>query len=137
MVTAIAIPLLFLYFYYITRKERKRMYHQWLQAGNIAAESVVKGTIVAIQETTERYYGHFLLAVIDLQLEHGTEKTIARMQLPLMESLQKPTFSIGDTIVCYGQWRNQLFLFTAYQTVSTASKNLAYNTKKTPLRQDE
>jgi len=137
VVTAIAIPLLFLYFYHVTRKERKRMYHQWLQAGNIHAESVVKGTIVAIQEKTERYYGHYLLAIIDLQLEHDKEKIIARMQFPLTESLQKPTFSLGDTIVCYGQWCNQVFLFATYQTVATASKNLAYNITKTPLLQDE
>ncbi|ANB61652.1 hypothetical protein GFC30_1392 [Anoxybacillus amylolyticus] len=137
MVTAIAIPLLFVYFYYVTRKEQKRMYHQWLQVGNVPAESVVKGTIIAIQEKTERYYGHYLLAIIDLQLEHGKEKIMARMQFPLTESLQKPTFSIGDTMVCYGRWGNQVFLFTTYQTVATASKNLAYNIEKQHLPQDE
>ncbi|MCL6586903.1 MAG: hypothetical protein K6T72_10400 [Anoxybacillus sp.] len=137
MVTAIAIPLLFLYFYYVTRTERKRMYRQWLQVGNVPAESVIKGTIVAIQEKTERYYGDYLLAIIDLQLEHDEEKIIARMQFPLTQSLQKPAFSVGDSIVCYGQWRDRVFLFATYQATPTASKNLVYNTTKTPLLQDE
>lgn len=137
MITAIAIPLLFLYFYYVTRKERKRFYHEWLQVGNVAAESVIKGTIVAVQEKTERYYRHYLVSVIDLWLKHGKEKIIARIQFPLTESLQKPTFQIGDTIICYGQWRNQLFLFATYQTTSTASKNLAYNIDQRHLHQGE
>lgn len=74
MVTAIAIPLLFLYFYYLTRKERKKFYNKWLQIGKVAEESFVKGTIVGIREKTERYYYHYSIYIIDLLLQHENEK---------------------------------------------------------------
>lgn len=137
MITAIAIPLLFLYFYYVTRKERKQFYNKWLQIGKVAEESFVKGTIVDIREKTERYYYHYSIYIIDLLLQHENEKIAARIQFPMTDSLQKPSFQIGETIICYGQWKNRLFLFATYQTASTVSENLVYNIDQRHRRQGE
>ncbi|WP_051529933.1 hypothetical protein [Anoxybacteroides tepidamans] len=136
MVTAVVIPLLFCYFYYITRKEQKEIRKKWRQIGKVAAESVIKGTIVNVQEKTEHYYHNYYIYVIDLLLQCKNEKIIARMQLPVMQHMQKPSFEIGETIVCYGQRNNDLFLFSTYQTASTALENLAYNIDQPHRHQD-
>lgn len=121
MVTAIVIPVLFLYFYYITRKERKQFYNQWLQIGKVTEEAWVKGTITGIQEKTEHYYYNYKIYVIDLLLQHENEKVTARIQFPAIDSLQKPSFRIGETIICYGEWKNGVFLFATYHLVRSTT----------------
>jgi hypothetical protein len=113
-VTAVVIPILFAYFYYLTKKERRKFYEKWLDIGEVKEEAWVKGVVIEIRERKERYYHHYFVHVIDLVLEDNHKKIIARTQLPATDVVKKPYFQRGETIICYGEWRNELFLFKRF-----------------------
>jgi hypothetical protein len=116
VITAIVIPILFAYFYYLTKKERRKYYEKWTRIRNVKEEAWVKGIIIDVQERKERYYHHYFIHVIDVILHVSDKKIIARTQLPATTMVEKPIFPKGDTIICYGQWRNGIFFFEKFLT---------------------
>jgi hypothetical protein len=114
LVTAIVIPILIAYFYYLTKKERKKYVEQWMNVGKVREEAWIKGKVIDIQEKKERYYHHYFIYVIDVTLQDGHKKIVARIQIPATEQIEPPTFSHGEDIICYGEWKNKLFMFEKF-----------------------
>jgi hypothetical protein len=116
VVTAIVVPILFAYFYYLTKKERRKYYEKWTKIRSVKEEAWVKGTVIDVQERKERYYYHYFIHVIDVVLYDSHKKIIARTQLPATDMVEKPIFQKGETIICYGQWRDGIFFFEKFLT---------------------
>jgi hypothetical protein len=58
MVTAVVIPIICLYFYWITRKEMKLNDSKWLAAAEVSKEAVLTGEIRSFNREKQRFYYH-------------------------------------------------------------------------------
>jgi len=114
MVTAILIPIICLYFFWITRKERKEQYRKWLQAGEVRQESVVIGEIIDITEEKQRFYYDRYVLVQSIKLQSSNKVITALKTTPLTPDAIKETFTVGETVRLYGSWERSHFLFTKW-----------------------
>jgi hypothetical protein len=73
MVTAIVIPIICLYFYWLTKKEMKEHDRTWITAGDVRHEAVLTGEIKSIEEEKERFYYHRYIYVQTIQLQTATK----------------------------------------------------------------
>lgn len=114
MIAAIVIPILFLYFLYLTMKERKKRIQLWTNIGNIREESVIKGKIVQIYTSKYTYIGKYevLEATLLIKTNNGTIK--AKKKMPITSDFQPPYFEVNTTIYCYGSYIRQHFIFNRY-----------------------
>ncbi|MEH7493268.1 hypothetical protein V7177_13575, partial [Neobacillus niacini] len=58
MVTAVVIPIICLYFYWITRKEMKLNDSKWLASAEVRKEAVLTGEIRSVNREKQRFYYH-------------------------------------------------------------------------------
>lgn len=114
MVTAILIPIICLYFFWVTRKERKEQNRKWLQSGEVRQESVVTGEIIEITEEKQRFYYDRYVLVQSIKLQSSNKLFIALKTTPLTPDAKKDTFTAGETVRLYGRWERSHFLFTKW-----------------------
>lgn len=110
MVTAVVIPILIIYFYWITRKEAGKQKERWENLCKFPLESRVEGKV--IQLNTERKHFYHQLYTLDTTIRiQGSDKTITVVhKQPFMSSTQSPSISLGEHIIVNGRWENDLFL---------------------------
>ncbi|MEH7093210.1 hypothetical protein [Neobacillus vireti] len=114
MVTAILIPIICLYFFWITRKERKEQDRKWHKAGDVRQESVVIGKIIDITEEKQRFYYDRYVLVQSIKLQSSNRVITALKTTPLTTDAKKDTFTVGETVRLYGRWERSHFLFTKW-----------------------
>ncbi|PLS06429.1 hypothetical protein [Neobacillus cucumis] len=114
MVTAIVVPIICLYFFWLTRKERKEQERKWLEVGEVRQEAVVSGEIKGIVEETQKFYYHRYIYVQTIKLQTSTKVINAIKRTPLTQDRKKDTFTIGETIHLYGSWEGNNFLFNQW-----------------------
>ncbi|MBO0959238.1 hypothetical protein J1P26_05785 [Neobacillus sp. MM2021_6] len=115
MVTAIVIPIICLYFYWLTRKEMKEQDVKWLNVGNIPHEAVITGEIKDIVEERQRFYYHRYIFVQTLKLQTEAKIINAKMITPIKKNVKADSFIIGDVIRVYGSWEGSTILFNHYE----------------------
>lgn len=110
MVTAIVIPIICIYFYWLTQKEMKAYKEQWLQLEDVTEESIIAGFIKDIRKEKERFYYHYYIQVmeIDLQTDINTVKT--KKITPYKKDVHPFSFSVGDSVRLYGKYEKEYFL---------------------------
>ncbi|MEH7501649.1 hypothetical protein V7152_06315 [Neobacillus drentensis] len=114
MVTAIVIPIICLYFFWLTKKEMKENDIKWLEAGHVHQEAVLIGEIKGILEEKQRFYNHRYIYVQSLNLQTGTKLITAQKITPVTTEFSKESFNVGEVIRVYGSWDNSKFLFNQY-----------------------
>jgi hypothetical protein len=114
MVTAIVIPIICLYFYWLTKKEMKEHDRKWIAVGDVHHEAILTGEIKSIEEEKERFYYHRYIYVQTIHLQTATKLITAKKITPLTKNLIKESFTIGDVVRLYGSWGNNKFLFNQY-----------------------
>jgi hypothetical protein len=112
MVTAVVIPIICLYFFWVTRKEKKEQNRKWLRAGEVREESVVTGDIIDITEEKQRFYYDRYVLVQSIKLQSSTRVITAIKTTPLTPDVKKDTFTVGETVRLYGSWERSHFLFS-------------------------
>lgn len=117
MVTAVVIPIICLYFYWITRKEMKLNDSKWLALAEIKKEAVVTGEIRSISTEKQRFYYHRYILVYELTLQTETKLIKAKKIIPIKNNMEIAAFSIGEVIRVYGSWAGNHFHFNEYQIV--------------------
>jgi hypothetical protein len=115
MVTAILIPIICFYFYWLTKKEMKEHDQKWLAAGDIAHEAVLKGIIKGVRADKQRFYYNRYLFVQTLSLQTDGKVITVKKITPLIRELNPDSFTVGDTIRVYGSWEGSTFLFNQYE----------------------
>jgi hypothetical protein len=118
MVTAIVIPIICLYFYWITRKEMKENDIKWLKAGEVQQEAILTGEIKSINEEKQRFYYHRYLFVQELKLQTKTKLIIVKKITPIEKNAKINAFTIGEYIRVYGGWKGNQFYFKHYETIN-------------------
>ncbi|WP_066318042.1 hypothetical protein [Bacillus sp. FJAT-29814] len=115
MVTAILIPIVCFYFYWLTKKEMKEYDQKWLAAGDIAHEAVLKGIIKGVRAEKQRYYYNRYLYVQILSLQTDGKIITVKKMSPLTKDTKPDNISVGEIITVYGSWEGNTFLFNEYK----------------------
>ena len=115
MVTAIVIPIICLYFFWLTRKEMKEQDVKWLAAKNVRQEAVITGEIKSIVEEKQRFYYHRYMYVQTLKLQTASRLITAKKVNPVSKNVKIDTFTVGEVIRAYGSWDGSKFLFSHYE----------------------
>lgn len=110
MVTAIVIPIICLYFYWLTKKEMRESYEKWVSLSEVPEEAIISGEVVHLSESRQRYNYSRMIHVLELtvqtkSLKHSNIKKIT----PLMTNASIPSVKIGDSVHLYGNWKDDYF----------------------------
>lgn len=109
MVTAIVIPIILIYFYWITQKEMKENYKQWIALEAITEEATITGVVVNVSEQKERYYYHRFNHVLILKVISNNKEYTVKKITPLRKGNLYPTVEVGDEVQLYGNWKENYF----------------------------
>jgi hypothetical protein len=115
MVTAILIPIICLYFYFLTRKEMKVHDEKWLKAGDVHHEAILTGAIQGILEEKQKFYLHRYILVQELKLQTDTKLIPIKTITPLTKNPDIKYFKTGDVIKVFGKWEGNQFYFNKYE----------------------
>ncbi|MDR7236161.1 hypothetical protein [Neobacillus drentensis] len=115
MVTAIVIPIICLYFFFLTKKEMRENDRKWLNSGSVNQEAILSGEIKDISEEKQRFYYHRYIYVQSLKLQTETKLITTQKITPVTNHFKKESFQVGDVIRVYGTWDNNKFLFNEYK----------------------
>ncbi|SDM04718.1 hypothetical protein [Bacillus sp. OK048] len=117
MVTAVVIPIICLYFYWITRKEMKLNDSKWLASADVQNEAILTGEIKSITQEKQRFYYHRYIFIQELKLQSETKLISAKKIIPIQNNTEIDNFSIGEVIRVYGSWEGNHFHFNEYEKV--------------------
>lgn len=110
MVTAIVIPILIIYFYWITKKEAVKQKQNWETLDDIKLEARIQGTIDSISVEKKRFYHQYYMMVTTLRIEDRTQSyTVIRKQ-PFTKAWLPMALCKGDIVQAYGQWEKDIFI---------------------------
>ncbi|MEH7375728.1 hypothetical protein [Neobacillus drentensis] len=115
MVTAIVIPIICLYFFWLSKKEMKEHDTKWLDTCQVQQEAIITGEIKSIVEEKQRFYYHRYIYVQSLKLQTETKIVTAQKITPVTNNFNKVSFNVGDVIRLYGKWEQNRFIFNQYK----------------------
>ena len=110
MVTGILIPLICVYFYWLTRKEWKLRKQEWENIVDVQEHSRLIGKLQSITKQREKFYLGLYLDVYLLELKHDGKSTLALRKVPTKSD--KPPFEkfLFQKVTLYGRWDEEFFL---------------------------
>lgn len=124
MVTAIVIPIIYLYFYWLTKKEMRESYAKWVELKNVPEEAIISGMIVDMNVSKQRYYYYRYVHVLDLTIQSsGKKQWKVKKMTPLMKGSHLPSVNIGDNVHLYGNWKKEFFLVSRIHVREKAKKS--------------
>lgn len=109
MVTAIVIPIVLAYFYWLTKKEMQSNYLEWIDLENIPEEAIVSGKIIEVTEYKERFYYHRFNHITVLRIDTGAKELTVKKVTPLRKGSVPPHFNEGEMVHVYGNWKQGFF----------------------------
>jgi hypothetical protein len=118
MVTAILIPIICFYFYWVTKKDMKENEHMWQNLTNIYEEAIVSGKIIQLVETRKRFYYHMYINVMNIQLQTDTKMIHVKRVTPYTKQKDPIGLKIGDHVRLYGNWHENEFQFLRFDIVN-------------------
>jgi hypothetical protein len=118
MVTAIVIPIICLYFFWLTRKEMKEQDQKWLSLSNVREEAILTGQISDIVAEKQRFYYHRYIYVQELKLQTEVKLIKIKKVTPLTKNVKISLFTVGETIRVYGMWEGSHFFFNHFVVVN-------------------
>ena len=115
MVTAIVIPMICLYFFWISKREMKKQDQKWLECSNVPEEAVLIGKIYSLVEEKQRFYYNRYIYVQELKLQTEIKSVKLKKITPCTKNVKLDAFTIGETIRVYGKWEGNQFYFNRYE----------------------
>ncbi|KAF0820228.1 MULTISPECIES: hypothetical protein [unclassified Cytobacillus] len=110
MVTAIVIPIICLYFFWLTKKEMRDGYERWAKLADVPEEAIITGEIVHLSERRQRYHYSRYVHVLELTVQTKSFKySNIKKITPIMYNTQTPSVKIGDHVHLYGNWKDDFF----------------------------
>lgn len=109
MVTAIVIPIICFYFYWLTKKEMRESQQKWLQLKSVAEEAVISGEVVQLSGQKQRYSYYRFIYVLELMIQSDIKKWQVKKVIPIERDFQIPPISLGDFVHVYGNWKEDYF----------------------------
>ncbi|MDP4085696.1 MAG: hypothetical protein Q8934_13915 [Bacillota bacterium] len=109
MVTAIVIPILCLYFYWITRKEMRAQDSKWRATGQVVQEAMVTGEIRSISFEKQKFYYHRYIYVQEFKVQTESKLITVKKEIAYTKNMFIEPYTPGEIIRAYGQWKDQQF----------------------------
>lgn len=109
MVTAILIPIILLYFYFLTRKEMRFFHDQWTKLDDVHEEAIVAGEIIHISEEKQRFYYHRYVHHLQITVKTTSGTVVVKKLTPIKAGYQIPNIKKGDIVRIFGNWENREF----------------------------
>lgn len=119
MVTAIVIPIICIYFYWITKKEMHKQNSKWLQLENVSEEAVLVGIIEDLQEGKERYYYHRYIYKTEIKLKTDLKTIMTKKMAPLTKNYVPVSLKMGDKVKIYGNWKEDYFTISRIEKIDS------------------
>ncbi|SFA75950.1 MULTISPECIES: hypothetical protein [unclassified Bacillus (in: firmicutes)] len=123
MVTAVVIPIILVYFYWLTKKEMKNKEEEWLKIGFVKEEAYLSGKVISAQNEITRFYYHRQILVQELTLQCDTKIIKAKKKHPLSTNTKVETIPEGASVKLYGQWDKQSFLYNRLENSNAQPTN--------------
>ncbi|MBS4189095.1 hypothetical protein KHA94_02545 [Bacillus sp. FJAT-49705] len=117
MVTAIVIPLICIYFYWLTKKEMRDSHQKWLLLKNVAEEAMISGEIVHISGQKQRFSYHRFVYVHELTIQSELKKWKVKKIIPIEKGFQISHLKIGTIVRIYGNWKKDYFVVSRIQNM--------------------
>jgi len=116
MVTAIVIPIICLYFYWLTKREMKAQEQKWHSIGQVSEEYVVKGKVISVNGEKQKFHFSRHIYVYTLVILADRRRITAIKSFPVKGN-QIPTLSVNteDTVLVYGGWREHQFMISSIE----------------------
>lgn len=124
MVTAILIPIICIYFYWVTSKEIKENENKWLALNDLQEEAILTGTIIQLVESKKRFYYHRYIHVFDILLQTETKSFQVKRVTPYIKQKTTLNLNVGDRVRLYGNWQENEFRFLRYDVEYKKEKEL-------------
>jgi hypothetical protein len=118
MVTAILVPIILLYFYWLSAKELRENESKWLKLSEIVEEAIVTGKVIKFFETKKRFYYHRYIHITEIHLQTETKVIVVLRKVPLTKSSERLPIEIGDEVRLYGNWQENEFRFKRYDILN-------------------
>jgi hypothetical protein len=118
MVTAILIPIICFYFYWVTKKDLKENEEKWINLTRLKEEALVSGQIIQINKTKKRFYYHRYVEVVQIKLQTETRIIQVKRVIPFTNETDKFNLGIGDRVRLYGNWGEDEFRFLRYEILN-------------------
>lgn len=109
MVTAIVIPIICFYFYYLTYKERKAFNAEWTTLDQVNEEAIVSGKIISIKEEKQLYYHHHYVHILEIKLQTSFKIITAKKITPIKGAYEANKMNAGEIVSIYGNWEKEGF----------------------------
>jgi hypothetical protein len=119
MVTAIVIPIICLYFFWLTRKEMNEQDQKWLDISNVQEEAVITGQIYDLVEEKQRFYYNRYIYVQELTLQTEIKSIKLKKITPYTKDINLDPFTVGTTIRAYGKWEGNDFVFNHFEVINS------------------
>jgi hypothetical protein len=118
MVTAILIPIICIYFYWVTMKDLKEKEKKWISLKEQHEEAFVSGKVVNLLESRKRFYYHKYIHLVDIHIQTETKLIRVKRITPYIVQNDSITIKIGDNVRLYGNWRENEFRFHRYELLN-------------------
>jgi hypothetical protein len=115
MVTAIVIPVICLYFYWLTRNEMKEQDVKWLAASHVRQEAILTGEIKSVVQEKQRFYYNRYIFIQTIKLQTANKVISVQKVTPITKNVKIDSFTVGDVITVSGTWEGSKFLFSHYE----------------------
>jgi hypothetical protein len=110
MVTAIVIPILLLYFYWMTKKEKAKQRRKWEILDQVRLEARIQGIITDLSTVKKRYYHEMYMMVTTIRLQ-TTDRTVpVVLRQPFTQDWKEMSLHPGNTVMVEGQWEKDIFI---------------------------
>ncbi|MEA3318840.1 MAG: hypothetical protein U9Q88_02350 [Bacillota bacterium] len=110
MVTAIVIPILIGYFYWITKNEAKKQKERWKNLSHVPSEARVEGKLLSIHTENKRFYHQLYLLETTCRIQNDNGLITVVYRQPFTTTSNPPSFSKGDQLQIVGSWDGEVFL---------------------------
>ncbi|WP_096154760.1 MULTISPECIES: hypothetical protein [Bacillus] len=117
MVTAVVIPILIIYFWWISVKEIKKQKKRWLSVSEVKEESILDGVIKGISNKRERFYYHYFIKITEIKLSHQNKIVSTQIKMPDTPDWQQPTLKVGDQLRLIGLWHENVFIVSRWEHI--------------------
>lgn len=120
MVTAIAVPIICLYFYWVTKKEFKAHHQQWLNLNQVEEEAIITGKIIDIYIEKQRFYYYRFIWIVEVKLQTNTNVVNIKKHIPHTKEVILPNLEVGNLVRFYGNWKQGHFEFNRFSELPNA-----------------
>jgi hypothetical protein len=139
LIAMIVIPLLFLYFFFCTKKEYDKQHSCWKTIGAVPEEARLTGKATKVMKDRQRFFQSKYIYVLEIHLFDGKKTYKVVKKEPIFQSRTTLTdVEVGETVACLGQWQDHSFLANRIMlTDSKFEQSSEYNNAYTRQHQDE